>query len=110
MKSPLFIRLIDIHRVGGVKERLFLANLMEIPVPVLSEKQQQKLFSDIKSCRLALRVATAAFKEAEGRASEGIFDLVLPEYREAWQSPAQGDVFIDEEVGESPSEATEEVD
>ncbi len=37
---PFFLDLIDYHRVGAVKERLFVANLCEIPIPVLSEREQ----------------------------------------------------------------------
>jgi type I restriction enzyme S subunit len=37
---PFFLDLIDCHRVGAVKERLFVENLYEIPIPVLTEGDQ----------------------------------------------------------------------
>ncbi len=41
IKMPFFLDLVDCHRVGGVKERLFTANLMDIPIPVLSPREQE---------------------------------------------------------------------
>jgi hypothetical protein len=38
---PFFLGLIDCHRVGAVKERLFTENLAEIPIPVLTEAAQR---------------------------------------------------------------------
>jgi hypothetical protein len=41
IQLPFFIDLIQWHRVGAVKERLFTQNLMEIPVPVAKEETQR---------------------------------------------------------------------
>ena len=43
IKMRFFLDLIDCHRVGAVKERLYLANLLEIPIPVLPEDKQQAI-------------------------------------------------------------------
>ena len=40
IKMPFFDRLIQLHRVGAVKERLFTRNLMQIPVPDRDPKFQ----------------------------------------------------------------------
>lgn len=45
IKMPFFLDLVDCHRVGGVKERLFTANLMDIPIPVLSPREQEKVIA-----------------------------------------------------------------
>jgi Abortive infection alpha len=39
IRLPFLLDLIDCHRVGAVKERLFVENLCEIPIPVLSKSQ-----------------------------------------------------------------------
>lgn len=41
IRLPFFLSLIECHRVGAVKERLFVENLREIPIPVLDESQQR---------------------------------------------------------------------
>jgi type I restriction enzyme S subunit len=43
IKTRFFIDLIDYHRVGAVKERLFVGNLLEIPIPDLPERQQRSI-------------------------------------------------------------------
>jgi type I restriction enzyme S subunit len=43
IRLPFFLDLIECHRVGAVKERLFVENLCEIPIPVLSNKQQRAI-------------------------------------------------------------------
>jgi len=43
IRLPFFLDLIDCHRVGAVKERLFVENLCEIPIPVLNEPQQRTI-------------------------------------------------------------------
>jgi type I restriction enzyme S subunit len=57
VKSRLFVSLVEIHRVGAVKERLFTANLLEIPVPVLTEADQLVLITGIVRARAALAEA-----------------------------------------------------
>ncbi len=43
IRTRFFLDLIDFHRVGAVKQRLFVSNLLEIPVPVLTEDAQRSL-------------------------------------------------------------------
>jgi restriction endonuclease S subunit len=41
--TPFFISLIQFHRVGAVKQRLYVENLLKIRVPVIPEHEQQKI-------------------------------------------------------------------
>lgn len=41
--TPFFIDLIRIHRVGAVKQRLYVENLLQIPVPVLNDDEQKRI-------------------------------------------------------------------
>jgi hypothetical protein len=41
IRLPFFLDLVECHRVGAVKERLFVENLKEIPIPPLSEAEQR---------------------------------------------------------------------
>jgi len=45
IKTQFFIDLVDCHRVGAVKERLYVGNLLEIPVPDVSLEQQRAVVS-----------------------------------------------------------------
>ncbi len=59
IRTRYFLELIDCHRVGAVKERLFVANLLEIPVPDLAESHQRAIvtaFDKSRAKAAALRV------------------------------------------------------
>ena len=43
INTPFFISLIQFHRVGAVKQRLYVENLLEIPIPVLPDEEQQAI-------------------------------------------------------------------
>ena len=43
IRTRTFLDLVACHRVGAVKERLFTQNLLEIPIPPLSLKQQSEV-------------------------------------------------------------------
>lgn len=45
VKTRFFLDLIDYHRVGAVKQRLFVTNLLEIPIPDIPERQQRAIVS-----------------------------------------------------------------
>ncbi len=76
LRTPLFIELIDWHRVGGVKERLFTANLMEITLPKLAPEIQEQIVREVRDRRLALRSAAGALQAAEGEAADRISRLM----------------------------------
>jgi type I restriction enzyme S subunit len=40
LRTRFFLDLVEVHRVGSVKQRLFVQNLMEIPIPVFSKEKQ----------------------------------------------------------------------
>ncbi|MCB9844616.1 MAG: hypothetical protein H6811_01320 [Phycisphaeraceae bacterium] len=56
LHTRFFLDMVDCHRVGAVKERLFVSNLLEIPVPDVSPAQQ--------------RAIVAVFDRARQRAGE----------------------------------------
>lgn len=41
--TQFFIDLIQAHRVGAVKQRLYVDNLLQIPIPVVSEEMQREV-------------------------------------------------------------------
>lgn len=41
--TRFFIDLIQMHRVGAVKQRLYVANLLQIPIPVVPEDKQKEI-------------------------------------------------------------------
>lgn len=64
IRTPFFIKLIQFHRVGAVKQRLYVENLLEIPIPVLDENVQrefadrrEKALENIKQAREQLAQA-----------------------------------------------------
>jgi restriction endonuclease S subunit len=61
INTPFFIKLIQFHRVGAVKQRLYVENLLEICVPVLSQEEQQQIAADRKA---ALKQITQAEESA----------------------------------------------
>ncbi len=84
--SRMFRGLIDIHCVGGVKERLFLANLRQIPVPDLTEEDQRKLVIDIKLAKEELRKAKEELNVAERSAGDWLLGLTEADFRDRWRS------------------------
>jgi type I restriction enzyme S subunit len=67
IRLPFFLDLIDYHRVGAVKERLFVENLCEIPIPVLTETAQRAV---IGHWHLAQSQADAASRRIDKRRVE----------------------------------------
>jgi len=45
LRTRFFLDLVQIHRTGAVKERLFVQSLLEIPIPMLNELQQRHVVS-----------------------------------------------------------------
>lgn len=43
IRLPFFLELVESHRVGAVKERLFVQNLCEIPIPALNTEAQKSI-------------------------------------------------------------------
>ncbi len=57
--TSYFIDLIQIHRVGAVKQRLYVENLLQIPIPVVSDSMQRKIADLRKAAIIALADAKA---------------------------------------------------
>ena len=72
LRTPFFLELIDRHRVGAVKERLFTANLMEITVPRLAQELQEEIVREVHNCREILRDAEKMLRSAEEKAAARI--------------------------------------
>jgi type I restriction enzyme S subunit len=62
LKTRYFMEQIACHRVGAVKERLFVQNLLEIPVPVVPLAAQRGIVAVWEEARC---MATAAVAKAE---------------------------------------------
>lgn len=80
VKSRLFVSLVAIHRVGAVKERLFVANLMEIPVPVLGKEEQAALVGGIIKARQTLTEAQHRLQLEVKKTEDHLAKLVSDEF------------------------------
>jgi len=60
IKTDFFLDQIECHRVGGVKERLFVQNLFEIPVPIPPLPIQQKIVAHWAVAQLERSAADTA--------------------------------------------------
>ncbi len=58
VRTKWFVRLIQVHRVGAVKQRLYVENLLEMPMPILPKAVRQQA---------AVRRKTALQKLADAR-------------------------------------------
>lgn len=67
INTPFFISLIQFHRVGAVKQRLYVENLLEIRVPVVSEDEQLRVASAREA---ALQQVTDARVKADATKAE----------------------------------------
>lgn len=86
IKMPFFNSLIQSHRVGAVKERMFTRNLMLIPVPVRDNNFQRALIKEWNDLDRKLSTGLERIQEheetlvAEVLASAGI-EINIPEPR-----------------------------
>lgn len=69
INTPFFISLIQFHRVGAVKQRLYVENLLEIPIPIIPFDEQASIAQArglaLESVAEAARIRTAAAAEVE---------------------------------------------
>lgn len=80
---PMFRRLIEIHRVGAVKERLFVQNLCEIPVPCPSLATQRDIVQRWRTAQSQVTEALSSAEKILGSAERDFlrqlgFDLAAP--------------------------------
>ena len=67
INTPFFIQLIQFHRVGAVKQRLYVENLLEIRVPPIPVKEQARIAS---ARELALKQVAEAEDKAKSTEEE----------------------------------------
>lgn len=80
IKTDFFLDQIECHRVGGVKERLFVQNLFEIPVPIPSLSIQQKIVDYLASTQKSIAIANEGVAQIENKIQKSFLtDLGLPE-------------------------------
>lgn len=63
--TPFFIELIQIHRVGAVKQRLYVENLLQIPIPMIPDSKQRSIADQREVTLRALADAQARVEEAK---------------------------------------------
>ena len=59
IRLPFFLALVEYHRVGAVKERLFVENLFEIPIPFLTEHRQRAIVDRWRAAQAEIAAAEA---------------------------------------------------
>jgi len=67
IQCPFFIDLIECHRVGAVKERLFVENLREIPIPVRTLDEQRAIIAAWERAQREVVAARAEIASLEER-------------------------------------------
>ena len=65
IRTAFFIEQVACHRVGAVKERLYVQNLLEIPVPVVSLAAQRKIVAIWEASRKTDTEATERVAQLE---------------------------------------------
>lgn len=68
IQMPFFNALVQLHRVGAVKQRLYVRNLMEIPVPRRTTDAQRAIVRKWHDARLSIADAEAEATRIEQRA------------------------------------------
>jgi len=87
IKTDFFIDQIECHRVGGVKERLFVQNLLEIPVPVPSLKTQEKIVAKWEAAQASIQAAEARAAQIDAEVQvDFLSDLGLKKPKRATRS------------------------
>lgn len=70
LATRFFVELIRLHRSGGVKQRLYVENLLEIGIPSLSDEVQRAMGAARRAALQALAKARAANRETERHVEE----------------------------------------
>jgi hypothetical protein len=63
--TPFFIELIRVHLVGAVKQRLYVDNLLQIPIPQMSDTAQRRIALDRERALQAVADAKARAETAK---------------------------------------------
>jgi restriction endonuclease S subunit len=62
--TEYFIQLVQLHRVGAVKQRLYVENLLAIPIPKIPEKLQREIVEEREAAIAAIAEARESAKQA----------------------------------------------
>lgn len=79
ISTPFFIDLIQFHRVGGVKQRLYVDNLLDIRIPEISEEKQKTFVQLRKNTLTRLQEAKINFENTKQEIEELIAGRKKPE-------------------------------
>lgn len=63
--TEYFIKLIQFNRVGAVKQRLYVENLLSIPIPEIPEEFQREVADEREKALMAIAEARIKFAEAD---------------------------------------------
>lgn len=69
VKSRMFIEQVQFHRVGAVKERLYVENLLSIRVPIITEEVRHELIGRIRDAKSKLEMARINLSKEAANAS-----------------------------------------
>jgi hypothetical protein len=70
--TQFFIDLIQVHRVGAVKQRLYVDNLLQIPIPHVSSSKQKEIAAKRDALLAALADANQQMVKAKAEVEEMI--------------------------------------
>jgi len=76
LKMPFFNYLVDVHRVGGVKERLYVQDLLQMPIPNRNSKFQSAIVDQWRAGTENIAREAEAIEAEEQRLVDGVFSDV----------------------------------
>lgn len=76
--TPFFIELIQVHRVGAVKQRLYVENLLQIPIPYIAEQSQRRIVAERERAMQLVAEAKANLNAAKSDVEAMILGMKSP--------------------------------
>jgi type I restriction enzyme, S subunit len=76
LKMPFFNHLVNIHRVGAVKQRLYVENLLEMPVPSRNAAFQKAIVEEWRLASKLIQSEEAAIEDEERKLVDGVMASV----------------------------------
>jgi type I restriction enzyme S subunit len=76
LRMPFFNHLVHIHRVGAVKERLYVENLLEMPVPARDSAFQKAIVDEWNATLALVQKEERAIEDEECKLVEGVMASV----------------------------------
>lgn len=88
IQLPIFLRLVQVHRVGAVKERLYTQNLLQIPVPPQQRDFQQAIMARWRAAQEKVAAARTEAEEKERGIAQFLYEaLATPKPVEGNKAP-----------------------